>query len=220
MEVSAKSSTKIDNFSNFSQKKLCNLEICTFVLLLVDHWLKCELIWLLMIVVQPQLGFVMNAPKHLELNDPWESIPCKFTRLNWFVTNVPRILELITRNFSGICKGPTSLKRKRKTACTSVGNVPDHLIMRKIWSAIWPNIKYVHFDFTNFCLNFWSMCILISWFLKKNLKEGTLKPGDTEQQKEFVCDQCGKVYGNYKSWFYHVKSHSVIYQCQTVSLFL
>ena len=51
-------------------------------------------------------------------------------------------------------------------------------------------------------------------------KEGTLKPGDTEQQKEFVCDQCGKVYGNYKSWFYHVKSHSVIYQCQTVSLFL
>jgi len=46
-------------------------------------------------------------------------------------------------------------------------------------------------------------------------KEGTLKPGDTEQQKEFVCDQCGKVYGNYKSWFYHVKSHSVIYQCQT-----
>ena len=73
------------------------------------------------------------------------------------------------------------------------------------------------------------------WFLKqfhlsrsfdyeKNLerhlakhKEGTLKDGDTEQQKEFVCDQCGKIYGNYKSWFYHVKSHSVIYQCQTVS---
>ena len=48
-------------------------------------------------------------------------------------------------------------------------------------------------------------------------KEGTLKDGDTEQQKEFVCDQCGKIYGNYKSWFYHVKSHSVIYQCQTVS---
>ena len=51
-------------------------------------------------------------------------------------------------------------------------------------------------------------------------KEGTLKDGDTEQQKEFVCDQCGKIYGNYKSWFYHVKSHSVIYQCQTVSYFL
>merc|ERR1712083_22643 len=34
-------------------------------------------------------------------------------------------------------------------------------------------------------------------------------------EKEFVCDQCGKIYGNYKSWFYHVKSHSVIYQCQT-----
>ena len=60
------------------------------------------------------------------------------------------------------------------------------------------------------------LCIFISWFFY--LKEGTLKPGDTEQQKEFVCDQCGKVYGNYKSWFYHVKSHSVIYQCQTVSL--
>jgi predicted RNA-binding Zn-ribbon protein involved in translation (DUF1610 family) len=46
-------------------------------------------------------------------------------------------------------------------------------------------------------------------------KEGTLKEGDDQQEKEFVCDQCGKVYGNYKSWFYHVKSHSVIYQCQT-----
>lgn len=66
-------------------------------------------------------------------------------------------------------------------------------------------LKYVDFNFLIF---------------KKILKEGTLKPGDTEQQKEFVCDQCGKVYGNYKSWFYHVKSHSVIYQCQTVSLFL
>lgn len=51
-------------------------------------------------------------------------------------------------------------------------------------------------------------------------KEGTLKEGDTEQQKEFVCDQCGKIYGNYKSWFYHVKSHSVIYQCQTVKTLL
>ena len=49
-------------------------------------------------------------------------------------------------------------------------------------------------------------------------KEGTLKEGDDQQEKEFVCDQCGKIYGNYKSWFYHVKSHSVIYQCQTVSL--
>jgi len=46
-------------------------------------------------------------------------------------------------------------------------------------------------------------------------KEGTLKEGDDQQEKEFVCDQCGKIYGNYKSWFYHVKSHSVIYQCQT-----
>ena len=50
-------------------------------------------------------------------------------------------------------------------------------------------------------------------------KEGTLKEGDDQQEKEFVCDQCGKIYGNYKSWFYHVKSHSVIYQCQTVSSF-
>merc|ERR1719278_1511866 len=46
-------------------------------------------------------------------------------------------------------------------------------------------------------------------------KEGTLKEGDDQQEKEFVCDQCGKIYGNYKSWFYHVKSHSIIYQCQT-----
>merc|ERR1712008_593481 len=46
-------------------------------------------------------------------------------------------------------------------------------------------------------------------------KEGTLKEGDDQQEKEFVCDQCGKIYGNYKSWFYHVRSHSVIYQCQT-----
>ena len=49
-------------------------------------------------------------------------------------------------------------------------------------------------------------------------KEGTLKPQDDQQQKEFICEQCGKIYGNYKSWFYHVKSHSVIYQCQTVSI--
>jgi len=46
-------------------------------------------------------------------------------------------------------------------------------------------------------------------------KEGTIKETDDQQEKEFVCDQCGKIYGNYKSWFYHVKSHSVIYQCQT-----
>ena len=51
-------------------------------------------------------------------------------------------------------------------------------------------------------------------------KEGTIKETDDQQEKEFVCDQCGKIYGNYKSWFYHVKSHSVIYQCQTVINFI
>ena len=115
-----------------------------YIFFLIGHWLKCELIWLLTIVVQPQPGFAMNAPKHSELNDPWESIPCKFIRLNWFVTNVPRISGLITRNSSGICKGLTSPKRKRKTECTNVENAPDHLIMRKIWSAIWLNIRKAH----------------------------------------------------------------------------
>ena len=89
-------------------------------------------------------------------------------------------------------------------------NLERHLAKHKVctfWfhEFLFKVLKYVYFNF---------------YIFKKNLKEGTLKPGDTEQQKEFVCDQCGKVYGNYKSWFYHVKSHSVIYQCQTVSLFL
>merc|ERR1719242_1604695 len=52
--------------SNMKMRTFSNALVAS---MFIGHWLKCELIWLLMIVVQPQPGFAMNAPKHLELND-------------------------------------------------------------------------------------------------------------------------------------------------------
>ena len=69
------------------------------------------------------------------------SILCKFIKPNWFATNAPKTLVRIIRNFCDICNVPTFPKKRKKTGCTSARNVQDHLIMKRIWSDIWPNIR-------------------------------------------------------------------------------
>ena len=100
---------KMEVFSLGKQLKInCfNLKIFSNVLVantFIELWLKSVPTWRLTKNALLQLGFVMIVRKHLELNDHYEFILCKFIKLNLFAINVPKTLVQITKSFFVIYK--------------------------------------------------------------------------------------------------------------------
>merc|ERR1719323_2696270 len=86
----------------------------------------------------------MIVRKHLELNDHYEFILCKFIKLNLFAINVPKTLVQITKSFFVIYKERILPRKRKKTVCTSVQSVPEVSITRRTWNDTWPNIRKEH----------------------------------------------------------------------------